>query len=86
MKKKDGNDNSRPLRPTGVELEILDVLWKLGPSAMGRIHEACAAALQSCASERSSICSMMSRSALSADQLKASSLAFWRVIDSVRTN
>ena len=30
-------------RPTGVELEILEVLWELGPSAMGKIHEACVA-------------------------------------------
>lgn len=44
MKKKHGKDSSRPVRPTGVELEILEVLWELGPSAMGRIHEACAAA------------------------------------------
>ena len=28
-------------RPTEVELEILEVLWDLGPSAMGQIHEAC---------------------------------------------
>lgn len=35
---------SQSLRPTEVELEILDVLWQIGPSAMGKIHEACTAA------------------------------------------
>ena len=30
-------------KPTEVELEILEVLWEIGPSPMGKIHEACLA-------------------------------------------
>ena len=30
---------TKPTRPTDVELEILRVLWKLGPSAVRQVHE-----------------------------------------------
>ena len=30
-------------KPTEVELEILEVLWEIGPSPMGKVHEACLA-------------------------------------------
>lgn len=33
------NDSATPPRPTPAELEILRVLWKLGPATVRRVHE-----------------------------------------------
>lgn len=39
MKNTIGNHSVTPPRPTPAELEILRVLWKLGPATVRRVHE-----------------------------------------------
>ena len=43
MSKNLGKKRRLATQPTEVELEILEVLWQIGPSPLGQIHEACLA-------------------------------------------
>ena len=43
MSKNKGKKKRLATQPTEVELEILEVLWEIGPSPLGLIHEACLA-------------------------------------------